>query len=74
MANLDLDRIPDPEGAMRVLVDRDQVAQLMENGFEVHLVRALPVRPLDPSLVVDDKASSAWLEERLKGIERRGTQ
>ena len=47
VADLDIDRLPDPEGGMRVLVDADDCRRLLEAGYEVHLLRALPVRPLE---------------------------
>lgn len=72
VADLDLDRIPDPEGKVRLLVTMDDCVQLLERGFEVHLHRILPVRPLDPRLIESDESTRAWLEERVKGIERSG--
>ncbi|WP_427007922.1 hypothetical protein [Pseudarthrobacter sp. H2] len=72
VAELDMDRVPDPEGGVRLLVDMDEAARLVESGFEVTLVAAAPAGPLDPSLVMDDDAARAWLEERLRGVEREG--
>lgn len=69
--DFDLDRVPDPEGGMRVLVTVEEAARLAERGYEVRLLQPLPVRPLDPSLVADDDAVRTWLEERVEGIERR---
>jgi hypothetical protein len=71
VADLDLDRIPDPEGGVRLLITADEAAQLVERGYEVRLLRALPVRPLDPALVMDDDGARAWLEDRLGDVERR---
>jgi hypothetical protein len=71
VADLDLDRVPDPDGGVRVLITADEAARLVEAGYEVHLLRALPVAPLDRSLVVDDQSDRAWLEEQIRGIERR---
>lgn len=70
VAELDLDRVPDPEGGVRLLVDMEEAARLVENGFEVTLLRAVPAGPLDPALIMDDEAARAWLEERFRGIER----
>lgn len=67
VADLDLDRIPDPEGGVRLLVDADECMQLLERGFEVRLRRAVPVRPLDQSLVADDDAVRAWFDDRARG-------
>jgi hypothetical protein len=72
VADLDMDRVPDPEGGVRLLVDMDEAARLVERGFEVTLVQIAPAGPLDPSLVMDDDAARAWLEERLRGVERGG--
>jgi hypothetical protein len=70
VADLDLDRVPDPEGGVRVLITADEAARLVEAGYEVHLLGALPVEPLDRALVADDERDRAWLEERVRGIER----
>jgi hypothetical protein len=68
----DLDRVPDPEGGVRLLVDMDEAARLVGNGFEVTIVQAAPAGPLDPSLIMDDDAAAAWLDERLGGTEQEG--
>jgi hypothetical protein len=49
----------------------DDAAQLLAKGYEVRLVRALPVRRLDPARVLDDDSARAWLDEQTRGIERR---
>jgi hypothetical protein len=72
LADLDMDRVPDPEGGVRLLVDMEEAARLVASGFEVTLVQAAPAGPLDPALVMDDEAARAWLEERLRGVERGG--
>ncbi|MCI3930515.1 hypothetical protein [Streptomyces sp. AN091965] len=72
VAGLDLDRIPDPEGAVRVLVTVEECRRLVESGYEVHLHATVPVRPLPGELVERDDAVRAWLEERLRGIRRAG--
>jgi hypothetical protein len=41
IAALDLDRIPDPDG-IRLLVSMDEAARLVDQGFEVRLLRAAP--------------------------------
>ncbi len=69
VADLDIDRIQGAEGEVRVLVDLAAAARLVEMGFEVRLVRALPVRPLDPGLIASDDDVRAWLEERIRGAE-----
>lgn len=70
VADLDLDRVPDPEGGVRLLVTADEAAQLVERGYEVHLLRALPVAPLDDALVAEDDDVRAWLEDQVRGIDR----
>jgi hypothetical protein len=72
VADLDLDRVPDPDGGVRVVITAEDAARLLAEGFEVRLVRALPVQPLDSSLVLDDGSARAWLDEQTKGIERQG--
>lgn len=71
LARFDFDRIPDPEGGMRILANVDDLVRLVEQGFEVTLKRALPLRPLRSELVADDKDVRAWLETRVKGIQRK---
>ncbi|WP_143052534.1 hypothetical protein [Streptomyces sp. cf386] len=72
VADLDLDRIPDPEGEVRVLVTPDECRRLLESGYEVRLHAVVPVRPLPAELVARDDAVMAWLEEHVQGIERAG--
>jgi hypothetical protein len=72
LAELDLDRVPDPEGLFRVLIDRDEASRLVEAGFEVRLLNVVPRAPLDPGLLVDDDAARSWLEEEVRGVERDG--
>ncbi len=70
VADLDLDRVPDPE-SVRVVISVEEAAQLVARGYEVRLVRELPVQPLDPALVMDDDSASAWLQAQTRGIERQ---
>jgi hypothetical protein len=72
VADMDLDRVPDPEGGVRLLVDMDEAARLVGSGFEVTIVQAAPAGPLDPSLIMDDATAAAWLDERLGGTEQEG--
>src|SRR5262245_33950684 len=62
VADLDLDRIPDPRGRVRLLVTMDDCVELLERGFEVHLHHILRARPLDPELIESDESTRAWLE------------
>jgi hypothetical protein len=66
VADLDLDRVPDRAGEVRVLVTVEEVAALVGQGFEVRLQRLVPVRPLDPGLVASDEQVRAWFEERVR--------
>lgn len=68
--DLDLDRVPDPEGGVRALATVEEAARLAERGYEVRILQPLPVKPLDPSLVADDDSVMGWLERRVEGIER----
>lgn len=72
VADFDLDRIPDPEGEVRVVITPDECQRLLESGYEVHLHASVPVRPLATGLVASDDSVTAWLEERVQGIERAG--
>lgn len=71
VASLDLDRIPDPGGAVRVLISAAEAEMLLSRGCEVTLVAAHPVQPLDKSLVMDDEAANRWLDDQTRGLDRR---
>jgi hypothetical protein len=67
---LDIDRIQDPKGEIRVLVTADDCVRLLDHGFEVRLQHAHPVRPLDRTLIESDESVRHWLDDRLRGIPR----
>jgi hypothetical protein len=71
VADLGLDRIPDPDGGVRVLVTAEEAIELARRGYEVRLLRAHAVSPLNPALVPDDASVMEWLERQVRGIERR---
>jgi hypothetical protein len=71
VADLDLDRVPDPQGGVRLLVSVADIAELLDRGYEVRLHRIARVGPLSPDLVVDDAAAVAWLEDQVEGIPRQ---
>lgn len=71
VADLDLDRVPDPEGQVRLLLTAEDAASLVTRGYEVHLLEVLPVKRLDTSLVASEGAVLGWLEEQVKGIQRQ---
>jgi hypothetical protein len=62
VADLDLDRVPDPQGGVRLLVTTDEIVALLERGYEVRLQR------------VNDDAAIAWLEARVQGIPREESE
>lgn len=70
VADLDLDRVPDPRGDVRLLINPDELARLLDEGYEVRLYRTVRPQPLSPDLVMDDDAAVRWLEERVQGIAR----
>lgn len=70
VADLDLDRIPDPNGGVRLLITAEDAVELVNRGYEVHLLRAMRVKPLDPSLVVDEDSALSWLEQQVKDVPR----
>jgi hypothetical protein len=73
VADLDLDRVPDPEGEIRVLVTADDLERLRRQGFEVRVHREMPVRPLDPRLIADDADVRAWFSDQVRGTGEAGT-
>jgi hypothetical protein len=70
VADLDLDRVPDPQRGVRLLVTTDQIVALLERGYEVRLHRVVRLEPLSSELHIDDDEATAWLEERVQGIPR----
>ena len=73
VAALDPDRVPDPAGQVRLLLTVDDAVALVDRGYEVRLLAAHPVRPLDGALVASDAATRRWLEQQVEGIERQGS-
>lgn len=71
-AALDLDRLPDANGKVKLLVSADDARRLLEQGFEVHLTVAVPVAPLAQALVMSDTEAANLLEQQVKGIRRKG--
>jgi hypothetical protein len=74
VADLDLDRVPDPQRGVRMLVTTDDIVALLERGYEVRLHRLARVEPFSPELRVSDEEAIAWLEKRVKGIAREEGQ
>lgn len=67
VSGLDLDRVPDAAGELRVLLTSDDVTRLTAQGFEVLVQQTLPVRPLDAGLVADDAAVREWFDSTVRG-------
>jgi hypothetical protein len=67
-AELDIDRVPDPEGGFRALIELQEAGRLVEAGYEVRLHRFVPRQPLDPNRIVDDDAAQAWLEDAVQDV------
>jgi len=67
-AELALDRLPDVDRTIRLLISPDDARRLLERGYEVHLKAAVPVEPLSGSLIPTDEAATAWLEKALKNV------
>lgn len=68
VADLDLDRVPDPHGGVRLVVTADELRRLEASGYEVEVQAELAVQPLDPGLVLGDEEARRWLDERLAGL------
>ncbi len=64
---LDLDRIPDADD-VRLLVTMEDAARLVDQGFEVRLLRAVPVQPLDADLIASDDQARDWFDDRVRGV------
>jgi hypothetical protein len=73
-ALLDLDRLPDAEGKVRLLLTPDDTRRLLERGYEVQLSKAISLAPLDPKLILSDDQARRWLEQQVKGIPKKGGQ
>lgn len=65
---LDIDRVPDPQGLIRALVTAADCVRLLNQGFEVRLHQAYPVRPINPALIETDDSFKRWLDKRVATI------
>ena len=73
VADLDLDRVPDPEGGVRLLATAQECAVLVDEGYEVRLhrtVSAAPAASVDVAGDVGEDSVRRWLEERTRGVPR----
>ena len=73
VSEFDLDRVPDPDGGTRVIVDEGDIARLVAAGFEVRLQSAILAGPVDPGLVASDDDARAWLSSRMSRLRRSGS-
>lgn len=64
--DLDVDRVPDPDGGARVVVELAECVRLLEAGYEVRLQRAVVVKPFDARLLADDEEARSWIEQRVR--------
>jgi len=71
-AELELDRLPDADGKVKLLLTADDARRLLEHGYEVHLTAAIPVAPLDQKRIMTDEQAKRWLEQEVKGIPKEG--
>ena len=62
---LDVDRVPDTKGRVRALITVEDLVRLLDQGLEVRLYRAHAYEPLDPALIVTDRAFKRWLDEQV---------
>jgi hypothetical protein len=74
VADLDLDRVPDPEGGVRLLATAHECAVLVDEGYEVRLHRTLSGAPAATVETSGDDADEdsvrTWLGERTRGVPR----
>jgi hypothetical protein len=73
-AALALDRLPDVDRKVRLLISPDDARRLLESGYEVHLLAAVPVAPLRDSLILSDKDAQQWLDKQLKSVAPKGAR
>ena len=66
--DLNVDRVPDHEGAVRALLSAEDLVRLLEQGLEVRLTRVHASGPLDPALIVSDESFQRWLDEKVNRL------
>ncbi len=71
VSELALDRLPDRNGRIHVLISADEANCLLEQGIAVKLLAVIPIAPLEKSLVMTDVQAQHSLERRVKGIPRK---
>jgi len=70
MDTLEIDRVPDPSGLVRALLTPVDCVRLVNQGFEVRLYEAYPVKPLDPALIESEDSFKSWLDQKLQAFKR----
>jgi len=63
-----LDVLPPLDGALHVLMSPGQVVDVVTAGYEVLVLAAHPIGPLDPSLIMDDATAQAWIDDKVAQI------
>jgi len=63
-----LDVLPRLDGLLHVLMSPDQIAPVVAAGYEVRVFAAVPIRPLDPALIMDDATAQAWIDDKVAQI------
>jgi len=74
IADLALDRLPDTNGQLRLLVSPQDLERLLAQGVEVTLLAALPIAPLNPSLILTTPQSKRWLDAQVKRVPKKGAK
>jgi len=70
LERLDIDRIQDTKGLIRALVTADDCVRLLDQGFEVRLQHAHPIRPIDRALIETDESVRRLIDDKLRGLPR----
>lgn len=70
-SDLDLDRLPDADGKVRLLLTPADAQRVLERGYRLQLLAAVPSGPLDSKLVMDDTDAQRALEAQLDRLPRR---
>ena len=70
IAQLHIDSVPDPAGLIRALVTPDDCVRLVNQGFEVRLDAAYPVKPLNPALIETKDSVQSWIDEKIQAAKR----
>ena len=72
MDQVQVDRVPDPQGQVRALLTEADLVRLLDQGYEIRLYQAYPVQPLDPKLIESEDSFQRWLDQQIRKIKRPG--